>query len=245
MGKRLYVSVIYPARSTREILTKKRTHQVVLNQRDVAAVWRSKSLTFESVCEWGLTRLFGMTVHGAKQMHNDPDGRGDMYENQHRFWRDALGPGEELNLITMRFLEHLEANIDSFEKALPKDNSGIEASLLPWTRDRIGVSATNAIAGPNLLKIDPKIMEKLTQWESEFFLLALGLPRWALKGPRDNLDDMINSWITLGLNPDMLPPLIERTQMVKAREASDWDVAAANLSLWLGYVWIRLVVDTY
>lgn len=181
-----------------------------------------------------MVSLFGMTAHGAKQMHDDPDGKGDMYVNQHRFWRDALGPGEDLNLITHRFLEYLEVNIEEFEKTLPKDNSGVEVDLFTWTRDRIGISATNAIAGPNLLKLDPKIMEKLTKWESEFFLLALGLPRWALKGPRENLEDMIKTWMKLGVSPDMLPPLIERTHLVIAREASDWDVAASNLSLWLG-----------
>lgn len=228
IGKRLYVSLVFTPNPKLTI------RQVILNQKDVAAVWRAKTLAFDSVVEWGLIRLFGMTVEGAKKMHSDPDGRGDMYENQHRFWREALGPGEELNLLTHRFLDYLELNIEEFEKTLPKDKSGVEVSLVPWTRDRIGAAATDAFASPNLLKLDPKMLEKLTQWESEFFLLALGLPKWVLKKPRENLESMIKSWMKLGLHPDMLPPLIERTQLVSARDASEWDIAASNLSLWLG-----------
>jgi hypothetical protein len=206
----------------------------MLNQRDVAAAWRSKSLSFDGICEWGMIKLFGMTVHGAAKMHDDPDGHGDMYINQHRYWRDAFAPGEQLNSLTQIFLGFLETNIKDLANSLPKDNSWTEVSLLSWTRDTIGISATNAITGPNLLKVDPKIMEKMTQWESEFFLLTLGLPKWILGRPRANLEDMIKTWIKLGVDPEMLPPLLKRTQLVIARGADEWDVAATNLSLWLG-----------
>jgi hypothetical protein len=206
----------------------------MLNQKDVSAAWRSKALSFDSICEWGMVRLFGMSVPGAAKMHGDPDGHGDLYIKSHRFWRDALAPGEQLNSLTQVFLGYLETNINDLANSLPKDGSWTEASFLPWTRDRIGVSATNAIAGPNLLKIEPKIMEQMTAWESNFFLLALGLPKWILRRPRQNLEDMIKAWIKLGEDKDMLPILLKRTNMVIARGADEWDVAATNVSSWLG-----------
>ena len=208
--------------------------QVVLNQKDVTAAWRAKTLSFDGICEWGMIRIFGMTPEGAHKMHANPDGNGDMYINQHGFWRESLAPGDNLKSLMQNFFRYLEINMEDTLRALPKDKSWTEASLLPWVRDTIGISATNAIAGPNLLRVDPKIMERMTRWESNFFLLALGLPKWVFKKASSNLDKMTETWMKLGVDPELFPPLIKRTDMVIARGASDWDIAASNLSFWLG-----------
>lgn len=57
---------------------------------------------------WALPAIFGMTQEGTNQCDLDPDGLGSLFENQHHFFRDALGPGDNLVLITNAFLRYLK-----------------------------------------------------------------------------------------------------------------------------------------
>jgi hypothetical protein len=41
-----------------------------------------------------------------------------MFANQHAFWRDALGPGQALDSLTMKFLRCLEGELANFERGL-------------------------------------------------------------------------------------------------------------------------------
>jgi hypothetical protein len=57
-------------------------------------------------------------------MATDPDGHGNMYEHQHHFWRDALGPGQGLNSLTNKFLRFLEMDFANLERDLRNTPNG-------------------------------------------------------------------------------------------------------------------------
>ena len=47
-----------------------------------------------------------------------------MFEHQHRFWRDALGPGQALNSLTINFLRFLEMDFANLERDLRNTPNG-------------------------------------------------------------------------------------------------------------------------
>ena len=51
-------------------------------------------------------------------MRTDTDGHGDLLANGHAYWKDALGPGQGLNSLTMNFLRFLEDGFANFERGL-------------------------------------------------------------------------------------------------------------------------------
>ena len=51
-------------------------------------------------------------------MTTDPDGHGDLFENRHSFWKDAMAPGQALDSLTMNFLRFLEIEFATFERSL-------------------------------------------------------------------------------------------------------------------------------
>ena len=210
---------------------------MLLNSRDVSAGWRAKSLSFDPVCDWGLSTMFGMSVEGVKQMATDPDGLGPMTENQHTYWRDALAPGEALNLITQRFMDQLETDLADYDHQVRVAGS-VTAELRDWVRTRLGIQSTNAVAGKALLKKDPQMLHKLAVWDLDFYLLSIGLPKWLLSRANDNLGSMIKAWIDVNTSgsSEVFDPMVKRIEMMETRGATEWDKGAANFSLWMAYV---------
>lgn len=49
-----------------------------------------------------------MTQDGIDKCDIDTDGHGSLLQTQHQFFRDALGLGDNLNLITDAFLGYLK-----------------------------------------------------------------------------------------------------------------------------------------
>ncbi|CCA68432.1 related to cytochrome p450, putative-Talaromyces stipitatus [Serendipita indica DSM 11827] len=207
---------------------------LLLNARDVNAGWRAKSLSFDPVCEWGLSTMFGMSVEGVKQMGTDPDGLGGMTENQHAFWRDALAPGDALNLITQRFMNQLDSDLADYERSVRAAGS-VTAELRDWTRTRLGIQSTNAFAGKALLEKDPKMLHKLAIWDLDFYLLSIGLPKWMLSRANKNLESMIQTWIDINRtgSSEVYHPMMRRLEMMEVRGASEWDKGSANFCLWM------------
>jgi hypothetical protein len=56
----------------------------------------------------------------SPKLTTDPDGHGDMFANQHAFWRDAMAPGKALDSFTMDFLRFLEIDFANVESKLRK-----------------------------------------------------------------------------------------------------------------------------
>jgi hypothetical protein len=57
-------------------------------------------------------------------MTTDPDGYGNMFESQHRFWKDALAPGQALTSLTKKFLRFLEVDFTNIERDLRNAPNG-------------------------------------------------------------------------------------------------------------------------
>lgn len=60
---------------------------------------------------WAMPTIFAMTQDGIDKCDFDPDGHGSLLQTQHHFFRDALGLGDNLNLITNAFLGYLKDEI--------------------------------------------------------------------------------------------------------------------------------------
>jgi hypothetical protein len=89
--------------------------------------------------------------------------------------------------------------------------------------------------GPKLLENEPKLLEYLSMWDTEFFKLAMGLPRWMTGQAYPAMEYIIKAFMKWGLDEEeMLIYLRERGKMLSARGADEWDQAAANFSFWAG-----------
>ncbi|KAG8750845.1 hypothetical protein FRC14_000173 [Serendipita sp. 396] len=205
---------------------------IILNTRDVNAVWRSKSLLFDSVAEWGLATMFGMSNEGAKAIRGDELGLVNMYQDQHGYWRDALAPGDALNSLTQRFLNCLEKDLAKLDEEL-RQKGTTTFELREFVRLRLGNQSTEAFSGPKLLEDEPDIVKKLAIWDKDFYKLSMGLPRWMLHHAHKNLDDMVKAWQRMNGAPEVLPPLTTRIGMMGERGCSERDKGAANFSIWM------------
>jgi hypothetical protein len=206
----------------------------VLSSRDISAVWRSKAVSFSPIVEYGLKNMFGVTVDGVEKLHLDPDGEGDMYENQHTYFRDALAPGQNLDAITQRFTHACVEDIKQVLQQLKTTPSGeMQVELRAWVRDRVGVSSTLAAMGPRLLEGDPELLDRLQTYEGDFHKFSAGLPKWMMKAANANLDKIIDAFARVGKDPNMLPWLTKRMEMCEVRNMSQRDVAASMWTLWM------------
>lgn len=206
---------------------------VILNPKDVAAVWRAKTLSFEPVVKWSLAAVFGLSTDALQQMHSDPDGAGDMYENQHVYFRDALAPGSSLNQANGAFLKQFKTDMTSVIQEIKSAPGGeLRVDLLDWVRNRIAISSTNAFMGTKLLQHDPKMIQRLNQWEEDFGTLTMGLPKWLIKA-YDNLDKLHDNFVAVGKDGEMLPWMVKRIEMMEVRGIGPKDVGAGMFTLWM------------
>jgi hypothetical protein len=207
---------------------------LVLNPKDVAAVWKAKTLSFDPIVERSLQTVFGVSVDGRQKLHLDLDGLGDMYEDQHVYFRDALAPGPNLALATQAFLDYLVVDVESFSQQVRASHgSKVQVGLMSWVRDRLAIPSTNAFMGQKLLQDDPDIISRLVRWEADFSMLSLGLPRWLLKAAHDNLDRLHHEFERVGKAPGMLPWLTRRIDMMTVRGMSGKDMGASIFTLWM------------
>ncbi|PVF99806.1 cytochrome P450 [Serendipita vermifera] len=207
---------------------------VVLASRDVSAVWRSKAVSFSPIVEYGLKTMFGVTPEAAAKLHLDVDGTGDMYENQHEFFRDSLAQGENLDILTQKFAMGCAEDIRNMAQQLEATPSGeVQVELMVWVRYRLGLPSTHALVGSRLLKVDPEILDRLARYEGDFHKLSAGFPRWMMGAAHANLDKIIDAFEAIGKDPEMLPWIVRRMEMCEARGLSPRDVAASMWTLWM------------
>ena len=158
-----------------------------------------------------------------------------MYENSHTYFRDALAPGPSLNLATQRFLECLSKDM----KGIPQEvrvapGSKAQVDLMDWVRDLLGTASTKAFMGVRLLQHDPDVISRLSQWDKDFHKLGAGLPRWLMKEAIQNLDKLHHAFESVGEDPETLPWVTRRIEMMEAKGMSDKDMGAAMFTLWVG-----------
>lgn len=162
---------------------------------------------------------------------------GDMYENQHTYFRDALAPGPNLALATQAFIDCLVVDVKDFSEQVKAAPEGkIQVGMMNWVRDRLAIPSTNAFMGPKLLQHDPDVINRLNKWEGDFVTFTLGLPRWMLKAAHDNRDQILNDFAWVGKDPEMLPWIARRIDMMAVRGMSGKDIGASVFTLWMAYV---------
>lgn len=203
-----------------------------MDPRDVSTIWRSKSLTFDALIEHALVQMFGVTAEGLQKLKTDPDGEGSLI-GQHTFFKDALAPGDNLNLLTLKFLEYLENEMKRIEDQISNSaDRQITIELQSWTRKLLVMASTNALLGPTLLRKDPDVPSMLWEWEEDFNTFSLGLPHWMMKRAVANREKMIQAFGRHIFDKDALCFVTVQEELMKRRGLSDRDIGAGNFCLW-------------
>jgi hypothetical protein len=196
-------------------------------------VWKSKSLSFDTLVEGGLVSTFGMTAKGVEKLQSDPDGEGPMLVHNHTFFKEALAPGN-LEDLTLGFVHYLDLELDKqVTKKINASSDGyIDVKLQDWARRVLTIASTNALVGEQTLKQEPGMIERLWEWERDFQLLSFGLPKWMMKRAHKNREDMIKGFARHIFDKDAKPFVGHKEMLMRRRGMSDFDVGAGNFSLW-------------
>jgi hypothetical protein len=109
-------------------------------------------------------------------------------------------------------------------------------SLFKWVRVIMGIASTNAMLGPNLLKNEPDVLDRLWQFEKDYFTFTYGLPKWMLSKAYKNRRLMIESFGRNIRDKKALWFVGIREEMMALRGMSDYDVGAGTFSVWAAYV---------
>lgn len=207
---------------------------IILKPQDVAAIWKAKAVNFDPIVEWGMHTIFGMSSDGIERSHlDDAQGTGDMFEQAHGFMRDALAPGEPLDLITNKFIRYVTKDIEITKQAIRSATGGrVHVSLLSWLRDRIGIPSTNAVVGENVLRADPGILEALMRMDSDMPRLSSGLPHWLVKDAVDNVKRLNDTFERELDKENVLYWMKQRMDLMAARGISHRDQTTASMAIW-------------
>jgi hypothetical protein len=90
--------------------------------------------------------------------------------------------------------------------------------------------------GPNLLKNEPDILDRLWQFEKDYFTFTYGLPKWMISKAHENRRLLVESFGRNVRDEKALQFIGVREDMMAVRSMSDYDMGAANFSLWSAYV---------
>jgi hypothetical protein len=176
-----------------------------------------------------------MSIKATHDISKDPDGEGSMYVNEHAFFRDALGPGENLNNLTDIFLgllkKEMERNIYIIQQS---GNAGLVVNLLDWTRDTIGAASSNAVVGSSILKSNPDLLTWYTEWQNDFFTFSFGLPSWFMRRAYANRDRILDAFAKHAMDPEALWFVGAREKLMDARGVHGKDMAALTFAFWTG-----------
>ena len=205
-----------------------------MKPQDIAAVWKTKAVSFDPIVEWGMHTIFGMSPDGIKRSHLDDDeGTGDMFEQAHTFIRDALAPGESLDLLTGRFFSYMTKDIEKVKHTIRSTPGGcIQVDLRSFIRDRIGIPSTNALVGEKVLQADPDILAALMRVDSDMPRLSSGLPKWLIKDAIDNVKHLNDTFERELNQEDSMYWLTKRMKMMAARGISYRDQTTGAMAIW-------------
>ena len=98
----------------------------------------------------------------------------------HDHYISQLSPGQKLDSLNDKFLEHMEKELDL--RRLPTNAhepkcSGVHTvSLLRWCRDVMVRSNTDVFFGEHLLQIDPDLPAILSTFDDNYWMILYKLP---------------------------------------------------------------------
>jgi hypothetical protein len=158
------------------------------------------------------------------------DETGDsLFRNTHDFYRDALKAGPQLDLLTINFLHHLQEAYNKFEAREPS-----ETSLFAWSKAMLGITSTNAMMGPALLRNIPDLLPSVWLVERGFFFYVNRVPRMCARKyfrARDHVLAAFTSYFSDERNMQGSVPMIrDREVQLRAKGMTTRDVAAYSYS---------------
>lgn len=109
-------------------------------------------------------------------------------------------------------------------------------SLSEWVRNIMASASTNAMLGPSLLKHEPDVLNRLWQFESDYFTFTYGLPKWMISKAWENRRLLNEAFGRHIRDKGALPFIKKREELMVGRGLSDADIGVANFGLWSAYV---------
>jgi hypothetical protein len=161
----------------------------------------------------------------------EADGTGhSIFSGGHDFYKHALKPGPQLNLLTIKFLRHLRQSFDEFEATQASN----DLTLYLWSKTMLGTASTNAMMGPALLRDNPDLLSSVWLVESGFLLFINKVPRMFAKAQykaRDHVLKAFTDYLSDEVNEEEGSPMIwDRVVDMRARGMSMKDMAGYSYS---------------
>ncbi|KAI4256319.1 MAG: hypothetical protein L6R42_006294, partial [Xanthoria sp. 1 TBL-2021] len=223
---------------------------IVTSPQDVTDIYKNtKTLTFDEYIQ-DVMKSIGVSDDGITKLWSTPD-KSDNLGGLHKalphagedYYREQLLPGDRLDVLWQRVLGLIDSAIQWDQ--LPRTPSattmdGVKTvSLLEWNRMVLLESVISAFFGPQLLQIDPQLLQHFAAFDEESWKLTYKYPRMISKDmyhAKDQLVAAVETW--LNLPRDKRPDgawLIQKLEMETSKlEMSTKDLAAMITSL----VWV-------
>ena len=98
----------------------------------------------------------------------------------------------------------------------------------------MGIASTNAVLGTSLLDNEPRMLEYFTIWQTGYYKLGMGLPKWMAKDAFDAREKMIDAFMKWGMDDEgMMFYLKKRREMLAIRGIDERDQAIGNFGIWM------------
>ncbi|PBK74089.1 cytochrome P450 [Armillaria solidipes] len=213
---------------------------IVTASKDVSAVYRAKSLSFNDLILWGLGAVFNVSQKGRDAIAYRPaeDYNSSLLENSHGFYRDALKEGTALNEFTTSFLDCLHVELAKEDAKIDASPKGMKIPLRDWARTILGTASTIAMMGPQILEEEPDLLKYNWQFDQDQVSFTIGLPRFLIRKQYANREKLIRAFEKVYKDRetkqhDAIWWIPGRQRMLaEAGMTSDYDVGASTLPVW-------------
>jgi hypothetical protein len=174
----------------------------VTSPQDVTDIYRnSKTLTFDEYVQ-DVMRSIGVSADGITKLWSVPADSKEP-DSLHKalahaggdFYREQLLPGDHLDVLWERVISRISSFIQWGK--LPKDTTlgnaddSAQTSLLHWTRQVLLKAVTEAFFGPQLLEIEPQLLQYFAAFDDESWKLTYKYPRYASKNMYEANDKIL------------------------------------------------------
>ncbi|KAK0486231.1 cytochrome P450 [Armillaria novae-zelandiae] len=213
---------------------------IVTASKDVSAVYRAKSLSFNDLILWGLGAVFNISQQGRDTIAYKPAEQynSSLLENSHWYYRDALKEGTTLNEFTTSFLDCLHVELAKEDSKIDASPKGLKICLRDWARTILGTASTIAVMGPQILEEEPDLLKYNWQFDQDQVSFTLGLPRFLIQKQWANREKLICAFEKVYKDRetkqhDTIWWIPGRQRMLmEAGMSSDYDVGASTLPVW-------------
>lgn len=161
---------------------------IVTSPQDVADIYKNtKSLTFDEYVQ-DVMKSIGVSDDGIIKLWHEY-GNETTSTELHKalahagedYYREQLLPGHRLDIPWERILRLIDQSVqwDQLPQSsnLAADDGGRNIRLLEWSREVLLKSVTTAFFGPQLLDIEPQLLQYYVEFDEESWKLTYKYPR--------------------------------------------------------------------